>query len=132
MQTTIADKPTPLSGDAAAAAPQQTESQGNQAMTQHRDTTIEPREVQDPQGRGNAGLGAGACTAGVFIRVTLAVMFLYLMAVAYLMLGIAGMALVAILFLVAFFMPLLYQALKSFVEKIGARGAGRLVKEEPR
>ena len=50
---------------------------------------------------------------GIFIQVTLAVIFMYLLAIAYMMMGTAGGVLVSIMFLVVVFIPVLYQMAKQ-------------------
>ncbi len=54
---------------------------------------------------------------GVFMRVTLAIIFMYLIVVSYSMLGITGPVLVSILFLVAFFIPVLYHTVKALMDQ---------------
>jgi len=56
-------------------------------------------------------------TIGTFMRAILAITFMYLIFVSYLMLGITGPVFVSILFLAALFFPYLYQALKNRLEK---------------
>ncbi len=56
-------------------------------------------------------------STGVFMRVTLAVIFMYLIVVSYSMLGISGPVFVSILFLIAFFMPVLYQTVKAVMDQ---------------
>lgn len=56
-------------------------------------------------------------SVGVFMRVTLALIFLYMVVISYSMLGIIGPVIVSILFLVAFFIPVLYQAVIIFLEQ---------------
>ncbi len=54
---------------------------------------------------------------GVFMRVTLAIIFMHLIVVSYLMMGISGPVFVSILSLLAHFAPFLYRAAKVFMEK---------------
>ncbi len=54
---------------------------------------------------------------GVFMRVALAIIFMYMIVVAYSMLGITGPVFVSILFLVAFFVPVLYQVARSYMDQ---------------
>lgn len=56
-------------------------------------------------------------TVGVFLRVTLAVVFMYLTVVSYLALGITGPVFVSVLFIVALFVPHLYQVLKGWLAR---------------
>ena len=56
-------------------------------------------------------------TIGVFIQVTLALIFMYLLVISYLMLGIAGPVFISVLFLVALLVPYFYYILKIWLEK---------------
>jgi len=56
-------------------------------------------------------------STGVFIRVTLAIIFMYLIVISYSMLGITGPVFVSILFLVAFFMPVLYHTVTAVMDR---------------
>ena len=58
---------------------------------------------------------------GVIIRVALALIFMYLIAISYLMFGTVGIVFVSVLFLVAYFVPYLYQAVKGLFERRWAR-----------
>ncbi len=62
---------------------------------------------------------------GVFMRVTLAVIFMYLIVISYLMLGTTGLVFVSVLSLVAYFVPYLYQLLKP------SAGKAQSAKREP-
>ncbi len=52
---------------------------------------------------------------GVFMRVALAIIFMFMLVVSNLMLGLIGPAFVSILFLAAFFVPVMYQAARSYM-----------------
>ncbi len=54
---------------------------------------------------------------GVFMRVALAIIFMYMIVVSYSMLGITGPVFVSILFLTAFFVPVLYQVSRSYLDQ---------------
>lgn len=69
-------------------------------------------------------------TVGVLMRVTLAIIFLYLIGASYLMLGIVGPVFVSVLFLVAFFVPFFYQALLALLERRRSQKVGRLFGQE--
>jgi len=56
-------------------------------------------------------------TGGLFMRVTLAVIYMYLIFISYLMLGIAGPVFTSTLFLVALFTPYFYRVSKDHLEK---------------
>ena len=67
---------------------------------------------------------------GVFMRVTLAVVFMYLIVISYLMLGTTGLVFVSVLALVAYFVPHLYRALKGLLERLGSRKENRILGQE--
>ena len=69
-------------------------------------------------------------TDGVFIRVTLAIIFMYLIAVAYLMLGTTGPVFVSVLFLVALCTPFIYHVSKNWLDKRLARNRRRNIRQE--
>ncbi len=71
-------------------------------------------------------------TAGVFIRVALAVVFMYLTVISFLVLGVAGPVFISALFLVALFVPFFYQAWKDLLEPRRAPREGHIVGEESR
>ncbi len=54
---------------------------------------------------------------GVFMRVTLAVIFMYMIVFSYQTFGIAGPVLVSVLFLAALLGPFLYHIVKSALDK---------------
>ncbi len=54
---------------------------------------------------------------GVFMRVALAVIFMYLIVFSNLALGITGPVLVSVLFLSALLVPLIYQAVQVLMER---------------
>ncbi len=56
-------------------------------------------------------------SVGVFMRVTLALVFMYMTVISYSMLGIIGPVFVSILFLAAFFVPVVYLAVKIFLQQ---------------
>lgn len=62
-------------------------------------------------------------STGVFMRVALALIFMYLIVVSNSMLGIAGPVFVSILFLTAFFVPFLYNGVKAIMEQRRAHAA---------
>lgn len=67
---------------------------------------------------------------GVFMRVTLAVIFMYLIVISYTMLGTIGLVFVSALFLVALFSPYLYQLLKGLLERRGAQSESLVAGQE--
>jgi hypothetical protein len=67
---------------------------------------------------------------GVFMRVTLAVVFMYLIVISYMMLGTIGLVFVSVLALVAYFVPHLYRALKGLLERRGSQKENRILGQE--
>ena len=67
---------------------------------------------------------------GVFMRVTLALIFMYLIVISYMMFGTIGMAFISVLALVAYFIPHLHRALKNLILKRTEQNSGRLVAQE--
>jgi len=61
----------------------------------------------------NARRSTDAGPVGFFLRVTLAVIFMYLIVIAYSMMGALGAVFVSVLFLVAFFIPVLMQSIRN-------------------
>ena len=58
---------------------------------------------------------------GVFMRVTLAVVFMYLTVISYMMFGTIGLVFVSVLSLAAYFIPYLYQSVKERLERRNAQ-----------
>jgi len=69
---------------------------------------------------------------GVFMRATLAILYMYLIVVSYLMFGIAGPVFIGILFLTALFTPHLYTALRNLTEKRKAQKTSPVLNTESR
>jgi len=67
---------------------------------------------------------------GLFIRVTLAIIFMYLTVTSYLVLGIAGPMFISVLFLVALFVPYFYQTLIKRLERPRAAQGNRIPGQE--
>lgn len=67
---------------------------------------------------------------GVFMRVTLAVVFMYLIVISYMMLGTLGLLFVSVLALVAYFIPYLYQAVMGLLERRGSNKENRILGQE--
>lgn len=69
---------------------------------------------------------------GLLIRVTLVVVFAYLILTSYVLFDASGPVFISVLFIVALFVPNLYHALKSwFSGRRGQRAESRLVEESP-
>jgi len=58
---------------------------------------------------------------GVFMRVTLGLIFMYLVVISYSMLGVVGPMVVSVLFLVALLAPVVYHARKTIMVRRRAR-----------
>ena len=95
-------------------------------MHQNHDSKGELRAAFAMRELENAKRSLQAGSIGIFMRVTLAIIFMYLIVVSYLMLGITGPVFVSILFLAAFFTPYLYQALKNLLDKRKAEEEDRI------
>ena len=54
---------------------------------------------------------------GAFMRVTLALIFMYLIVISYMMFGTPGLVFISVLALVAYFIPHLYRVMKDRLEK---------------
>ena len=65
----------------------------------------------------NAKRSCQTSTPGTFIRVALGIVFMYLIVISHLMLGAVGPVFISALFLVAFFVPYLYQIGKDRLER---------------
>ena len=101
-------------------------------MTQQRDFNGELRAAHTMRLLENAKLSIQPETGpiGVFIRVTLAVIFMYLIVISYMMLGTTGPVFVSVLALVAYFIPHLYQALRGLLERRRAIKENRILAQE--
>lgn len=64
---------------------------------------------------------------GVFMRVTMAVVFMYLIVISHMMLGTIGLVFVGVLSLVAYFVPYLYQAVKGLLERRRSQKESRIL-----
>jgi len=82
-------------------------------MTQQQNSKSELRAAFTMRELRNAKLRLPSGSTGIFIQVTLAVIFMYLLVIAYMMMGTVGAVLVSVMFLVSVFLPVLYQMAKS-------------------
>ena len=103
-------------------------------MTKQSDSNGELRAAHTlrlfEKGKRSLQLHEGA--TGVFMRVTLAVLFLHLVVVSYLMLGILGPVFISILFLLALFIPYFYGLVQGWAERRKERKEGRVLATESR
>lgn len=67
---------------------------------------------------------------GVFMRVALALIFMYLIVISYMMFGTVGLVFISILALVAYFVPHLYRVLMNLRQKRREQKGDRLVAQE--
>ena len=67
---------------------------------------------------------------GVFMRVTLAVIFMYLIVISYMMLGTIGPVFISVLSLVAYFVPYLYQTMKRLLERRRVQKESRILGQQ--
>lgn len=86
-------------------------------MTRQWNHTGEFRAASTLRELENTGRNAHTGTAGVFIRVALAVIFMYLTVISSLVLGVVGPVFISILFVVALLVPYLYQVSKNLLER---------------
>ncbi len=86
-------------------------------MAQQSESRGELRAAHTMRELRNARHSISMGSMGVFMRVTLAIIFMYLVVVSNLMLGITGPVIVSILFLAAFFVPIMYQAARSYMDQ---------------
>lgn len=103
-------------------------------MTQQRDLNGELRAAFTMRLLENAKRSVQPETSpiGVFMRVTLAVIFMYLIVISYMMLGTLGPVFISLLTLVAYFVPYLYQAFKGLLERRRSQQESRiLVQQSP-
>lgn len=67
---------------------------------------------------------------GTFMRVSLAILFMYMIVVSHQVLGIAGPVFISVLFLVALFTPYFYQILKDYREGREVQAENRISEQE--
>ena len=67
---------------------------------------------------------------GVFMRVTLAIVFMYLIVISYMMFGTPGLVFISVLALVAYFVPYLYQTVKGLLERRRAQKESRILGQQ--
>ena len=60
---------------------------------------------------------------GLFVRVTLVVVFAYLILMSYILFDAAGPVFISVLFIVALFVPQLYRAIRTRQRQRGGRGS---------
>ena len=86
-------------------------------MTQQKNTKGELRAAFINRGLKNAKHSFPIGSTGVFMRVTLAIIYMYLIVISYSLMGTIGVVFVSTLFLVALFSPILYQVGRKFWRK---------------
>lgn len=101
-------------------------------MTQQRDSNSELRAAFTMRLLENAKRSGQPETGpiAVFIRVTLAVIFIYLIVISYMMFGTIGPVFISILSLVAHFVPYLYQAIKGLLERRRSQKESRILGQQ--
>jgi len=67
---------------------------------------------------------------GAFMRVTLALIFMYLIVISYMMFGTPGLVFISVLALVAYFVPYLYQAVKGLLERRRVQKESRILGQQ--
>ena len=81
-------------------------------MTNRQNTKSELRAAFTMRELRNAKRIRPAGPIGVFIQVTLALIYMYLLVIAYMMMGTTGAVLVSVMFLLSVFIPVLYEMAK--------------------
>lgn len=82
-------------------------------MTQQQNSKNELRAALAMRELRNAKLSLPGGPTGIFVQVTLALIFMYLLVIAYMMMGTTGAVLISVMFLVSVFIPVLYQLAKQ-------------------
>ena len=101
-------------------------------MTQQRDSKREMRVANTMHELGIAKRSFQTRSIVALIKMTVAVVYMYLIYLSYLMLGITGPVFISVLFIVALFVPYFYQVLKGRLEKRSAQKVGRSLGQESR
>ena len=101
-------------------------------MTQQRDSNSELRAAFTMRLLENAkrSVQPESGPIGVFMRVTLAVIFMYLIVISYMMFGTIGPVFISILSLVAHFVPYLYRALEGLLERRRSQKESHIVGQQ--
>lgn len=99
-------------------------------MKQQRDSKGELRAAFTMRELDNAKRSCQTNTPGTFIRVTLGIVFMYLIVISHLMLGVAGPVFISVLFLVAFFVPYFYQISKDLLARRRLRKDNSMPEQE--
>lgn len=86
-------------------------------MTQQLDSKGQLRSAFTMRGIESAKRSVHSGTNGVFIRVTLAIIFMYLIFVSYQVLGVTGPVVISVLFLAAMLVPFFYELSKDRLAK---------------
>jgi len=92
-------------------------------MTQKQDGKVELRSAYINRGLKKAGYHFPHGNTGLFMQVTLAILYMYLIFAGYMMMGTIGLVFVSVLFLVALFSPFLYHAAVGFWRRNKAQAA---------
>ncbi len=101
-------------------------------MTQQRKSNGELRAAYTIREFDKVKSGFQTSSSGVFMQVTLGVIFMYLIVISYSILGIGGPVFISLLFLVALFIPYLYQAFMGLLKKSKlAKSKASLDRESP-
>ena len=79
-------------------------------MSRNHDSKSELRSTFTNRGFRNAKHYLPSGSSGVFIQVTQAVIFMYLIVISYMLMGVVGVAFVSMLFILALLSPFLLQA----------------------
>jgi ABC-type multidrug transport system fused ATPase/permease subunit len=86
-------------------------------MTQQHNTKGDLRAAFTNRGLKKAKYSFPIGSTGVFMRVTLAIIYMYLIVISYSLMGTLGLVFVSTSFLIALFSPILYQVGRGFWRK---------------
>ena len=86
-------------------------------MTQQHNSKGDLRAAFTDRGLKKANHSFPIGSTGVFMRVTLAIIYMYLIVISYSLMGTLGMVFVSTSFLIALFAPILYQVGREFWRK---------------
>ena len=107
-------------------------------MTEQRDskgelrTAYAMRELENAKRSVRLGNADSTGPTSIFLKVTLAIIFMYLIGISYLMLGITGPVFVSLLFLAALLAPFFYHLVKDLQEKPGQEKTSPVLDRESR
>ena len=100
-------------------------------MTKQQDSKSDLRVAYTRRELRNTKLNFPAGNIGIFMQVTLAITFMYLILVGYSLMGTFGVVFVSILFILALLSPILYRIARKLLINREKRAAGENYSLEP-